>query len=403
LLVAPLGVAWLFALNGISFVLFAAALLLAPRSSTGTRAQARVVSWASFEAGLHYVRHAPAVRRILLRLVLFAVPANVLWALLAPLAGQRLGLGATGYGVLLGAAGGGAVLGAVLMPRARRRWTPSRLLTLAGAVFGLGLVGLAVARTPWEAVLVLVPVGVAWISVIAGLNATTQAFLPDWVRARALAVYQMVLFASFAGSAAVWGVVANRLGIGGTFLLAGGLLLATTLLGIWLPLRRTDLGDRTAVPFGMLPDVTFLGTPIPDDPVEIVVRYRVSPERLEAFLRVAGDLRTSRLRTGATDWVLLRDAVHPDQLVERYAVASWAEHRDQHERRSTPFDSDVVSRAAALSEGGTAVQHLLVLPVPRSAHHLPRPRRPTSPPRINPATTDPSARKEPHEPADALR
>lgn len=115
-------------------------------------------------------------------------------------------LGATGYGVLLAAAGAGAVIGAVLMPLLRRRWSPSRLLTLAGAVFGLGLLGLAVAPTPLVAILVLLPVGVAWI---AGLNATTQAFLPDWVRARALAVYQMVLFAAFARSAAAWGAVAN--------------------------------------------------------------------------------------------------------------------------------------------------------------------------------------------------
>ena len=76
----------------------------------------RAASWSSLGPGPATSSNSPAVRRILLRLVLFAVPANVLWALLAPLAEGRLGLGATGYGILLGAAGAGAVAGAVLLP-----------------------------------------------------------------------------------------------------------------------------------------------------------------------------------------------------------------------------------------------------------------------------------------------
>ncbi|MEV4350788.1 MFS transporter [Actinoplanes sp. NPDC049596] len=40
---------------------------------------------------------------------------------------------------------------------------------------------------------------------LAGLNASAQALLPARVRARALAVYQMVLCATFAGRAAGWG------------------------------------------------------------------------------------------------------------------------------------------------------------------------------------------------------
>jgi MFS family permease len=373
LLVAPLGVPWLFAFNGISFLLFAAALLITPRTAARTAGVLHPASWSNLEAGVRYVRNAPAVRRILLRLVLFAVPANVLWALLAPLADQRLGLGATGYGVLLGAAGAGAVLGAVLMPALHRRWSPTRLLTLAGAVFGLGLLALAAARTPLTAAAVLVPVGVAWIAVIAGLNATTQAFLPDWVRARALAVYQMALFATFAGSAAAWGALAGTLQLGPTFLLAGVLLLLTTLVGVWLPLRRTDLGDRTAVADTVLPDVTVLGAGVADDPVEVVLEYRVRPEDQADFLLAAADLRTSRLRTGALGWDLLRDVVHPERFIERFTMASWADHRDQHERRWTPYDQDVVHRAAALAQDAPRVAHLLVLTLPhRPRRHPPR-------------------------------
>ncbi|MEU4243630.1 MFS transporter [Actinoplanes sp. NPDC026619] len=370
LLLPQLGVAWLFGLNAISFVVFAAALLTTPASHPSAAPSVRAISRAGVEAGGRYVSHSPAVRRILLRLVMFAVPANVLWALLAPLAERRLGLGATGYGVLLAAAGAGAVAGAVLLPALRGRLSPSRQLTIAGLVYGAGLAGLAFARTTAEAVVLLIPVGVAWIAVIAGLNAITQAFLPDWVRARALAVYQMVLFATFAGSAAAWGAVAGGIGLAASFAVAGALLLATTVAGLWLPLRDTDVGDRAAVPAALLPEATFTGAGTAEDPMEVVVRYRVPADRREAVLAATGDLRNSRLRTGATQWALLSDSADEEQLLEQYQVASWADYVDQLQHRQTRFDEQVRERVEALAES-VAQQRLLHVTSRRS----PSPRR----------------------------
>ncbi|WP_250033719.1 MFS transporter [Paractinoplanes maris] len=369
LLLAHLGVPWLFALNAISFLLFAVALLFTPGGRPANSSAMKAASLSSFEAGGRYVLNSPAVRRILLRLVLFALPANVLWALLAPLAERRLGLGAAGYGVLLGAAGAGAVAGAVLMPLVQNRLSGSARLTVAGAVYGAGLIGLALVRDVGVAVALLVPVGVAWIAVIAGLNAGVQAFLPDWVRARALAVYQMVLFATFAGSAALWGAVATWIGLGPAFTVAGVLLVATTVAGVWLPLRRTDVGDRTAVPAGVLPEATFVGAISPDDPVEVLVRYHVRPEHRDDFVRAIAELRTSRLRTGATQWVLLSDAVDADQLVERYRVASWTEFLDQRTNRQTPFDEEVRRRVEALADTVTW-QRFLTVAVPHHVHNV---------------------------------
>jgi len=71
-LVLSLGVGGLFALNALTFVLFAIVLLFSPAPTrTGGLRQALL---SGFEAGGRYVRHAPVVRRILLRLVIFAVP-----------------------------------------------------------------------------------------------------------------------------------------------------------------------------------------------------------------------------------------------------------------------------------------------------------------------------------------
>ena len=72
------------------------------------------------------------------------------------------------------------------------------------------MIGLGATHATAVAIALLLPTGVAWISVIAGLNASIQSFLPAWVRARALSIYQVVLFTTFAVSATVSGIVAQH-------------------------------------------------------------------------------------------------------------------------------------------------------------------------------------------------
>ena len=67
--------------------------------------------------------------------------------------------------------------------------------------------------------IMLVPAGMAWLAVLSSINAALQLFLPAWVRARGLGIYQMVLFGAQAGGAVLWGLLASPLGLVTTFLL----------------------------------------------------------------------------------------------------------------------------------------------------------------------------------------
>ena len=221
--------------------------------------------------------------------------------------------------------------------------------------------------------LVLVPTGMAWIAVIAGLNATTQAFLPDWVRARALAVYQMVLFASFAGSAAPWGAVGRTTsGLGSTFLRPGWLLLVTTVVGIWLPLRRTDVGDRRRSPGGSCRTSRCWAPPSPTTRWRSCCSYRVAAEHQDEFLQASATSGPAGCAPVPPPGPCSVTPSTPSSCVERFRVASWADHRDQHDRRLTPFDHQVVQRAASLAQDVSPATHLLVVPVPHHARHRPR-------------------------------
>ena len=238
-LIARTGAGAVFALNTVSFAIFALVLWRWKRPEADS-ATAPERFTAAVRSGSRYVRHSPVVRRILLRAALFLVPGSALWALLPLVASRRLGLGSGGYGVLLAAVGVGAVAGALLLPRLRARWSLNRLLLIAGTGFAGVLTVLALGRSEAVIVVALLPAGVAWVMVLSSVNAAMQLFLPNWVRARGLAVYQMVFAGAQAAGALAWGALSEGWGLVAAHLTAAGLMLAGVVTLRWWPMRDTS-------------------------------------------------------------------------------------------------------------------------------------------------------------------
>ncbi len=83
-------------------------------------------------------------------------------------------------------------VGALLMPRVREHVAANRLLVLSGTVYGLALLVVATVANTFVVGSVLVAAGLAWMIQVSRMNASLQLFLPNWVRARGFAVYQVV-------------------------------------------------------------------------------------------------------------------------------------------------------------------------------------------------------------------
>ncbi len=265
------------------------------------------------------------------------------------------------------------VAGAVLMPRLARALSPTARLTWAGAVFGAGMLALAGARSPAPAAISLLPVGAAWIVVIAGLNAAVQSFLPPWVRARALSVYQVVFFSATAVSAAARGLIADHLGLSRAFVLAGALLVAGAFSGRWWSLREVAAASRQPVDFWPDPAEGAaagqggeLSAPVPPGAVLVQVRYEVPEQALEEFVRVAARVERSRRRTGASRWNLYRSLEEPGSLVEQFTVADRADHLAQHHERLTSADQSAQERLRSLATQVHAARHLVRVPAVRA-------------------------------------
>jgi MFS family permease len=360
LAIASIGIPFVFALNAVSFAVFLV-VLVSWRGYTAPVHRAEPFIEAT-RAGLRYVWNAGVVRRVLIRLALFIVPASALWALLPLVASSQLGLDSNGYGLLLGAIGVGSVGGAFVIPKARAKLGANVTVMIASGAFGATIVLTAISQSLPLTLAVLVVGGVAWIAVIASLNGSVQAFLPSWVRSRGLSVYQLVLFGSTAGGSAVAGGVAQAVGVIPTSVGAGIVVIVVAASQLVWPLMSTAGKERgiVSVPLTDVPPVDDV-PPIPiSDTAEtlVLVRYTVPAAARDAFVAQMQLVHHTRRRTGARRWELYNDREHPDVVVEAFSVGSWREHLSQHEERLTGYDQGVLDTARSFATGAPVVQHL---------------------------------------------
>lgn len=350
-----IGVGAVFVLDAATFLVYGVVVALwRPGLESTPQMPERFGS--ALRAGGRYVRYAPVVRRILFRAALFLVPASALWALLPLIASRRLGLGSGGYGLLLAALGGGAIVGATMLSRVRARLSPRALVELAGVVFGATMIAILVHSTV-VVVIVLIPAGMAWVGMLAMVNTLLQLFLPRWVRARGLSVYQMVLFGAQGLGAVAWGAVDDAFGLTFTFFVAAGLMvLGAASVRLWPFVDTSGLDRRTVARPD--PDVT-VEADRDAGPVVVRTTYSIPIERESDFMRAMLRVRESRLRTGATQWGLFRNGERAGEFEEIFVVVSWDEHLRQHRERLTATDLAYEDQAKALSATTPQTWHLL--------------------------------------------
>lgn len=312
----------------------------------------------AMRAGLRYARHEPILQSILIRAGIFIFSASALWALLPVVARQDLGLGSAGYGLLLGCLGGGSLIGAMLLPRLSRAVSLDRRLTIAGACFALSTLALAFVHDVGILCLMLVVAGFGWLTTMVGVNVATQSVSPQWVQARALALYVFVTQGGLAAGSFFWGAVASHFGDTAALAGAGAGLLAS-LAAVWRwPLSRVPHIDVTQVSEWREPMVE--GFDPDEGPVLVTVEYRIEPSRADEFKDAMRPLCSIRRRDGAIRWELYHDIEVPGRYLETFVVESWAEHVRQH-ARVVRGDLAVRRRVREfhLGEKAPAVSHMI--------------------------------------------
>jgi predicted MFS family arabinose efflux permease len=350
-----------FVVNAASHLVIIAALLLWKPEAGPAKTLPPEPLFGAMATGLRHASRNGALKATLVRSFGFFTFASAYWALLPLVARGLEGGGAEIYGVLLAAIGGGAVAGALALPAIRKRIDANRLVAAGTLITAAAMALLGLATSAAMALPAAVLGGLGWITVLTSLNVSAQTALPNWVRARGLAITLMVFFGCMSAGSAVWGQVATATSIPTALLIAAaGAVLAIPLT--W----RAKLGQGEAIDLSPAmswpePVVAEHFDAAPDrGPVMVTIRYRIDEADTPAFLAAMYELSDERYRDGAHDWGVYQDVAEPSVWIEWFFLPSWAEHLRQHER-TTKHDQDIHAPAREFHRGAEPpeVSHLL--------------------------------------------
>lgn len=358
----------LFAIEAAFLVVIVGLVLVAVRPPGPARASGERLAPA-MRAGVRFVRFSGPVRTVLMRGAMFSVSASALWALLPVVALGRLGLSDGKFGLLMACVGSGAIGGALLRPALRRRLTFDQLIALASLGLAAGLVGLAYLPEPELVALALLPTGACWLLVLSSLNTSAQHVAPRWVRARTLAVFQLVMQGGLAVGSLAWGLLTGATDVRLALSCAAVGIVGGVVLGRGLPLAPAESADLS--PAGRWPDPSVDLEPRPEDgPVLVTVEYEVDAADAEHFVAAMDEMGRVRRRDGAYRWSLFADLERTDRYLETFVVDSWQEHLRQH-GRFTVADLEIEQRARSLHRGERppVVRHMLWAPAALEAAH----------------------------------
>ena len=247
-----------FAINAVSYLGMIVVLLRwkPPRVSP-----ARTPMLTSIGQGIAYSRRSPAIRKILLRGLVFGFGVAGYQALLPSIARDRLRGSEIDYGLMLGAFGIGSVMVALWVSQWRRRFGAETIVSVATVGFVVAQLGIAEATSLATALPATFIAGASFVAAMTSLNVAMQLRSPEAILGRCLSLYQAVTFGGMALGAWAWGGLADARGLPFTIHAAAAwLALSLIVLRRFAPMPRRDEGrldDPVPAP----------AVPTPPDPV----------------------------------------------------------------------------------------------------------------------------------------
>ena len=241
LLLGLVGVFLLFAINAATYIGVILAMSSWTRSAEARASQRRERFAEAARSGIAFVRNSSELKAVFARGLCFFAPGIAISTLLPVIGRFELGLDEFAFGILYGVFGVGAVSAAMLMPLINRLLGPDRANIWAMGVHAVATLVAALAMTPYVVGACVALSGACWITVIANNGASVQMILPNFMRARGMAVHQMVFFGSMVAGSLLWGKIATLLGTQAALILSAASLVPFTVLAAWIRLPRSTL------------------------------------------------------------------------------------------------------------------------------------------------------------------
>jgi MFS family permease len=267
LIIAGFGEGYCFLIDGMSYFAVIASLL-AMRMNAAPVKRAAASMGEQLKEGWAYVSGFAPVRTILLIFALASLMGMPYSVLMPIFASRVLHGGAHTLGFLMGAAGVGALISAISLALRKTVLGLGRMIPIAFATFGAGLVLLGLSHVLWLSLLVMLPIGFGMMQGMASSNTIIQTVVPEDRRGRVMSYYTMAFVGMAPFGSLLAGALAHLLDapravmITGSVLIAGSFLFATRLKEI-RRLIRPIYEEKGILPPSLTPAAEDIGGAAP--------------------------------------------------------------------------------------------------------------------------------------------
>jgi MFS family permease len=233
LLIAATNEGWCFLVDGISYIAVIASLLM--MRITPDQAQRATTSMiVQLKEGWTYVAGFAPIRSILLLFALLSLMGWPFMVLMPVFAAQVLHGGPHTLGFLMGAVGVGSLVSALSMVMRRSVRGLTKMIPIAAAVFGVGLICFGLSHSLWLSMLMMLVTGFGMMQGLTGSNTIIQTLVDEKMRGRVMSYYTMAFVGMAPFGSLLAGALAHVIGAQRTVIVSG---VACILGSIWFTTR----------------------------------------------------------------------------------------------------------------------------------------------------------------------
>ena len=223
MLIAVTSEGWCFFIDGISYIGVIVSLLamrLSPRQAVAL-SKARDSMLVQLKEGWDYVRGFAPIRNILLLFALVSLMGIPFVVLMPIFAAQVLKGGPHTLGFLMGAMGVGSLGSALSLVLRKSVRGLLKMIPIAAAVFGTGLILFGLSHHVWLSMLLLLLLGFGMMQGLTASNTIIQTIVPEDKRGRVMSYYTVAFVGMSPFGSLLAGALANAIGAPWTVILSG--------------------------------------------------------------------------------------------------------------------------------------------------------------------------------------
>jgi MFS family permease len=240
ILLSLVGVFLLFAINSITYIFVILAMRVWKRPAEARAGQRQETFGAAARAGLAFIHGSSELKAVMARGACYFVPGIAISTLLPAIGRFQLGLDEFSFGLLYTAFGIGAVLGALAMPLLNRLLGAARANIWAMGVHAAAALVAALVMRPYVFGACFAVTGACWMVVVANNNTSMQMILPHFMRARGMAINQVVFFGAMVVGSLLWGQIADFSNVRIALFVSAVSLAPLMLLAAWIRLPNSS-------------------------------------------------------------------------------------------------------------------------------------------------------------------